>query len=142
MLVALAASIPLAAVIGLALTPGESVWGHLASTVLPLYIRTTLLLMAGVGLGTLVIGAGTAWLVTMCRFPGRHIFEWALLLPMAVPAYVVAYVYTDPAPRRQRWISPPAVPATTHFLSVEMATDSTGSALGVGNGTMGAWVAR
>ena len=94
-LIALAASIPLAAVIGLALTPGESVWGHLASTVLPLYIRTTLLLMAGVGLGTLVIGAGTAWLVTMCRFPGRHIFEWALLLPLAIPAYVVAYVYTD-----------------------------------------------
>ena len=94
-LIALAASIPIVAVIGLALTPGESVWGHLASTVLPLYIRTTLLLMAGVGLGTLVIGAGTAWLVTMCRFPGRHIFEWALLLPMAVPAYVVAYVYTD-----------------------------------------------
>ncbi|MCH8215090.1 MAG: iron ABC transporter permease, partial [Proteobacteria bacterium] len=85
-LIALAASVPLAAVIWLALTPGESVWGHLASTVLPLYIRTTLLLMAGVGLGTLVIGAGTAWLVTMCRFPGRHIFEWALLLPMAVPA--------------------------------------------------------
>ena len=94
-LVALAASIPIFAVIGLALTPGESVWGHLASTVLPLYIRTTLLLMAGVGLGTLVIGAGTAWLVTMCRFPGRRIFEWALLLPMAIPAYVVAYVYTD-----------------------------------------------
>ena len=94
-LVALAASIPIAAVIGLALTPGESVWGHLASTVLPLYIRTTLLLMAGVGLGTLVIGAGTAWLVTMCRFPGRRIFEWALLLPLAIPAYVVAYVYTD-----------------------------------------------
>jgi len=94
-LIALAASVPLVAVIWLALTPGESVWGHLASTVLPLYIRTTLLLMAGVGLGTLVIGAGTAWLVTMCRFPGRHIFEWALLLPLAIPAYVVAYVYTD-----------------------------------------------
>ncbi|MCH7692133.1 MAG: iron ABC transporter permease [Proteobacteria bacterium] len=94
-LVAVAASIPIAAVIGLALTPGESVWGHLASTVLPLYIRTTLLLMVGVGLGTLVIGAGTAWLVTMCRFPGRRIFEWALLLPLAIPAYVVAYVYTD-----------------------------------------------
>jgi iron(III) transport system permease protein len=94
-LIAVAASVPIVAVVWLALTPGESVWGHLASTVLPLYIRTTLLLMAGVGLGTLVIGAGTAWLVTMCRFPGRHIFEWALLLPMAIPAYVVAYVYTD-----------------------------------------------
>ncbi len=94
-LIALAASVPIVAVIAMALTPGESVWGHLASTVLPRYIRTTLLLMAGVGLGTLVIGVGTAWLVTMCRFPGRQIFEWALLLPMAIPAYVVAYVYTD-----------------------------------------------
>ncbi len=94
-LIALAASVPIVAVIGLALTPGENVWGHLASTVLPLYVRTTLALMVGVGLGTLVIGTGTAWLVTMCRFPGRHVFEWALLLPLAIPAYVVAYVYTD-----------------------------------------------
>ncbi len=94
-LIALAASVPIVAVFGLALTPGESVWGHLVSTVLAHYVRTTLGLMVGVGLGTLVIGTGTAWLVTMCRFPGRHIFEWALLLPLAVPAYVVAYVYTD-----------------------------------------------
>jgi iron(III) transport system permease protein len=75
--------------------PTDNIWPHLASTVRPLYVRTTLGLMLGVGLGTFVIGMGTAWLVTMCRFPGRRIFEWALLLPMAIPAYVVAYVYTD-----------------------------------------------
>jgi iron(III) transport system permease protein len=51
--------------------------------------------MIGVGFGVLVIGVGTAWLVTMCRFPGSRLFEWALLLPLAAPAYVLAYTYTD-----------------------------------------------
>ncbi len=88
-------SMPIFAVIFIALTPGDNIWGHLASTVLPLYIGTTLLLMTGVGLGTTVIGVGTAWLVSMCRFPGKALFEWALLLPMAMPAYIIAYIYTD-----------------------------------------------
>jgi len=91
----LAAVIPVAAVVGIAFTPGDDIWGHLVSTVLPTYISTTLQLGTGVGAGTLIIGVGTAWLVTTCRFPGRKIFEWALLLPMAMPAYVIAYVYTD-----------------------------------------------
>ncbi|MDP6405612.1 MAG: iron ABC transporter permease [Alphaproteobacteria bacterium] len=90
-----AALVPILAVIGLAFSPGDDIWTHLASTVLPDYVATTLQLMLGVGLGTLLIGVGTAWLVTMCRFPGRRIFEWALLLSMAMPAYVIAYVYTD-----------------------------------------------
>ena len=51
--------------------------------------------MVGVGVGVLVIGIGTAWLVTMCRFPGSRLFEWALLLPLAAPAYLLAYTYTD-----------------------------------------------
>jgi iron(III) transport system permease protein len=71
------------------------VWSHLASTVLPYYLANTTKLVLGVGLGTLVVGTGTAWLVTMCRFPGSRVLEWALLLPMAVPAYVMAYAYTD-----------------------------------------------
>ena len=91
----LAAVIPVAAVVGIAFTPGDEIWGHLVSTVLPTYIFTTLQLGIGVGIGTLIIGVGTAWLVTTCRFPGRKSFEWALLLPMAMPAYVIAYVYTD-----------------------------------------------
>ena len=66
-----------------------------ASTVLPAYIRNSFLLMAGVGVGVLVVGVGAAWLVTMCRFPGRRILEWALVLPMAIPAYILAYAYTD-----------------------------------------------
>lgn len=51
--------------------------------------------MIGVGVGTTVIGTSTAWLVTMCRFPGSRVFEWALLLPLAVPGYVLAFVITD-----------------------------------------------
>ena len=95
LLVALLVALPIASVLVLALFPEENIWGHLAATVLPNYIRTTLTLMLGVALGTAVLGVATAWLVTMCRFPGRRFFEWALLLPFAVPAYVIAYVYTD-----------------------------------------------
>ncbi|MEB3290861.1 MAG: iron ABC transporter permease [Leptolyngbya sp.] len=70
-------------------------WGHLATTVLPEYLRNSLVLMVGVGLGVLLIGVGTAWLVGACQFPGRRGFEWLLLLPLAAPAYILAYVYTD-----------------------------------------------
>jgi len=86
---------PIIAVVLIGLSPSDDIWEHLSSTVLPLYIGTTLQLMIGVGAGTLLIGVGTAWLVSMCRFPGRRFFEWALLLPMAMPAYVIAYIYTD-----------------------------------------------
>ena len=88
-------TVPIFAVIYLAFSPDDNIWPHLIDTVLPGYITTTLLLMIGVGIGTLTIGVCTAWLVTMCRFPGRRVFEWGMLLPMAMPAYVIAYVYTD-----------------------------------------------
>lgn len=88
-------AIPILTVFWLALFPTENIWPHLLETVLPGYVATTLQLMAGVALGTVLIGVGTAWLVTMCAFPGRRILEWALVLPLAMPAYVVAYVYTD-----------------------------------------------
>ncbi|WP_325498537.1 iron ABC transporter permease [Ramlibacter sp.] len=70
-------------------------WAHLASTVLAGYVGNTLWLFAGVGAGVAVVGVATAWLTTMHEFPGRRQFEWALVLPMAMPAYVLAYVYTD-----------------------------------------------
>lgn len=88
-------ALPVFSVFYLALFPRENIWSHLASTVLPVYVSTTLILMAGVGALSIGIGVCSAWLVTMCRFPGRKVFEWALLLPFAVPAYVIAYVYTD-----------------------------------------------
>ncbi|MFM9916441.1 MAG: ABC transporter permease, partial [Rhizobacter sp.] len=77
-------------------SPGTGgTWAHLASTVLPDYIATTLWLCVGVGLSAAVIGVGTAWLVTHFDFPLRRTFEWALVLPLAMPAYVMAYAYTD-----------------------------------------------
>ncbi|WP_245756646.1 ABC transporter permease [Amphritea atlantica] len=92
---ALMVALPVLSVFYLALFPRENIWTHLAETVLPVYITTTLILMLGVGALSIAIGVCGAWLVTMCRFPGRRMFEWALLLPFAVPAYVIAYVYTD-----------------------------------------------
>ncbi|MCK7544647.1 iron ABC transporter permease [Marinobacter bryozoorum] len=88
-------ALPVFSVAWLALFPEENIWPHLLDTTLPRYVWTTLLLMVGVSAITLSIGLSTAWAVTMCNFPGRKMFEWALLLPFAVPAYVIAYVYTD-----------------------------------------------
>ncbi|WP_116364487.1 ABC transporter permease [Parahaliea mediterranea] len=70
------------------------VWEHLLQTVLQDYVVNSLLLMLGVGTGTLVLGVTGAWLTAMCDFPGRRFFNWALLLPMAIPAYIIAYTYT------------------------------------------------
>lgn len=88
-------ALPVLTVLGAAFFPTENIWPHLWETVLPGYIIATLELMAGVAAGTILIGVSAAWLITMCAFPGRKIFEWALVLPLAMPAYVVAYVYTD-----------------------------------------------
>ncbi|ETX08782.1 MAG: hypothetical protein ETSY2_03340, partial [Candidatus Entotheonella gemina] len=87
--------LPVAAVLYLAFNPTENIWPHLLSTSLPRYINNSLLLMLGVGVTVCFIGVTNAWLVTMCRFPGRQQFEWLLALPFAVPAYVIAYIYTD-----------------------------------------------
>ncbi|NNE83546.1 MAG: iron ABC transporter permease, partial [Alphaproteobacteria bacterium] len=95
LIVAAIVAAPIIAIAWIALFPSENIWPHLISTVLPRQILNTALLMLGNGLGVLVIGVSSAWLVTTCRFPGRPIFEWALLLPLAVPAYIVAFVYTD-----------------------------------------------
>lgn len=70
-------------------------WTHLVDTVLSEFVFNTVVLCIGVGLGVASIGVTTAWLTTMLDFPGRRFFAWALVLPMAMPAYVMAYVYTD-----------------------------------------------
>jgi iron(III) transport system permease protein len=69
--------------------------GEMRRTVLPGYVWTTLLLCVLVGAGVIAVGLSSAAAVTLFDFPGRKIFEWALLLPLAMPAYVVAYAYTD-----------------------------------------------
>ncbi len=68
---------------------------HLAATVLPRYVGNTLLLMAGVALGVAMLGTGAAWLVSRYHFPFVGIMSWALALPLAVPGYLAAFVYTD-----------------------------------------------
>lgn len=75
--------------------PASENWAHLGSTVLPGYILNTLKLMALVAAMTAVIGVGTAWLTVTTVFPGRSVLSWALVLPLATPGYIVAYVYTD-----------------------------------------------
>ncbi|EDQ01163.1 ABC transporter permease [Shewanella benthica] len=87
--------LPLLAIIAQAFVPYEDVFSHLFNTVLPTYISNTILLMLGVCICALLIATPAAWLVAKCQFPGRKMFQWALLLPLAMPAYVVAYVYTD-----------------------------------------------
>ncbi len=94
LLIALILSIPVLVVLGYVFAPTGDIWSHLASTVLPTYLYNTLVLAIGVSVLVLVIGVGTAWLVTMCEFPGRRIFSWALFLPLAMPAYIIAYTYT------------------------------------------------
>ena len=95
-IVALLAGLPVASVgFNLFLGGTTETWAHLASTVLPDYVLNSLALCAGVGVGVAIVGVATAWLTAMHEFPGRRIFEWALVLPLAVPAYVMAYVYTD-----------------------------------------------
>jgi iron(III) transport system permease protein len=93
--VALIVAAPLLAIVWIALFPSENIWPHLATTILPRHSWNTVLLMLGNGIGVFVIGTSTAWLVATSEFPGRRLFEWALLLPLAVPAYIVAFVYTD-----------------------------------------------
>ena len=88
-------AIPVGTVLVTAFGPSDGMWSHLVSTVLWEYVGNTLWLMIGVGIGTIVIGTSTAWLVTMYRFPGRRILSWALLLPLAVPSYILAFVITD-----------------------------------------------
>ncbi len=95
LIVALFFILPIAAVVFSVFAPGTGTWSHLASTVLPEYIGNTLWLLAGVAAGVVVLGVGSAWLVSMCRFPGAGVFEWLLVLPLAMPAYVSAYAYTD-----------------------------------------------
>jgi iron(III) transport system permease protein len=88
-------AVPVIVILGSLLAPSGETWAHLAATVLQEYIENTLWLTLSVGIGVTAIGVAAAWLTTLCRFPGRGCFEWALMLPLAVPAYVMAYAYTD-----------------------------------------------
>ncbi len=87
-------AVPVFTVFSFVFYGANDTWKHLLDTVLQDYILNSLILMLGVSFGTLSIGITTAWLTSICRFPGRKVFQWALLLPLAVPAYIIAYTYT------------------------------------------------
>lgn len=94
-LIALAVLIPVASLTALASDAGIAHWSHLLEHVLPNAVANTALLLAGVGFATAVAGTACAWLVTRYDFPLRRVLQWALLLPLAVPTYIVAYAYVD-----------------------------------------------
>ncbi len=92
---ALLIALPILGVLASFFMPAGDTWPHIRDTLLVTMVTNSVLLAVGTGVGVTLIGVATAWLVTMCRFPLRGFFEWALVLPLAVPAYVLAYVYTD-----------------------------------------------
>lgn len=87
--------LPFLALLFEAVQGSEGLWSHLAASVLPKAFLDTVILLAGVGILVASMGTGAAWLVTAYEFPGRRTMEWALLLPLAVPTYIVAYAYLD-----------------------------------------------
>ncbi len=93
--IAALAGLPIAAILWASLAGGGEALGDLAATVLPTYIANTALLMLLAGGIAAVTGTGCAWLVAATRFPGRSVLSWALVLPLALPAYLAAYLYAD-----------------------------------------------
>jgi iron(III) transport system permease protein len=94
LLLCLLLSVPVLTILTSITSSSDGVWQHLYDTVLGDYVTHSLTLLVGVGLAVLVLGIGPAWLVTMTRFPGSRLLEWALVLPLAMPAYIIAYTYT------------------------------------------------
>ena len=86
---------PILSVFAAATGDSGGLWDHLFRTVFPRYVANTLTLMAGVGFVSLLFGVAAAWVVHRYAFPGRAILQWTLLLPAAVPTYLIAYTYTD-----------------------------------------------
>jgi iron(III) transport system permease protein len=95
LLIAAAAALPIVSIMASVFGGGTDTWAHLAVTALPRYVWNTALLLLAVAWGVISMGVVSAWLVTVYRFPGRDFLEWALMLPLAMPAYVMAYAYTD-----------------------------------------------
>ena len=95
LLIAALLALPVLSVVSSVLQGAGESWSHLAETALPRYVWNTALLLLAVAWGVISMGVLSAWLVTAYRFPGRDALQWALMLPLAMPAYVMAYAYTD-----------------------------------------------
>ena len=108
LLLCLPALVPLLVIVLAVLSPELDVWSHLARYVLPDVLRNTAVLVIGVALFAGMLGTSLAWLVAMCDFPGRRHFEWILLLPLAVPTYVLAFVAVAALVVVQALINPPS----------------------------------
>lgn len=93
--VAAIVAMPLLGITSSLFTWQGDLWRHLVETQLSDIVSNTIVLLLGVGIGTVIIGTGTAWLVTMCRFPGSGMLQWALLLPLVLPTYIIGYAYAD-----------------------------------------------
>ncbi len=92
-LLAVSVLVPLAVILGSWLAFDPEIWTHLGGTVLPRLLVNTFWLIVGVAVGTLLLGVSLAWLTATCEFPGRRWLDWALMLPFALPAYVLAFVF-------------------------------------------------
>ncbi len=88
-------ALPFAVLFWIAVRTNLNEWPHLLKYVLPHSALQTLILMGLVAVGTILLGAGTAWLTTLCDFPGKSFFSWALVLPLAVPTYIAAYTHVE-----------------------------------------------
>ena len=95
LLIAAVVLLPILSVLWIALHPVDNIWPHLWATTLPRYLANSLILMAAAGVLTAMVGTGAAWLVVMYRFPFQGVLQWALLLPLAIPAYIGAYALVD-----------------------------------------------
>ncbi len=93
--IAALAMLPVLALLSEAIKGSSGLWEHLRNTVLATALPETLILLLGVGIVAGVIGTASAWLVSAYDFRGRKLLEWALLLPLAMPTYIVAYAYLD-----------------------------------------------
>ena len=92
-IVACGVLLPLLVIVSFVLQPESEIWQHIVDTLLIGLLKNTFVLCAGVLVGTFLIGVGSAWLTAVCEFPGRSFFNWALVLPLAVPTYVLAFVF-------------------------------------------------
>ena len=88
-------AIPILTIFYIAFSADKNIWPHLSSTVLPGYVITTSIVLAGISTITVFTGVGLAWIVTVYEFPMRRTMEWLCLIPLAMPAYIVAYAYGD-----------------------------------------------
>ena len=87
--------IPIAAVLITSAGDSGGLWQHLLNTVLPRYITNTIVLMTGVGTVSVLFGVMSAWIIVRYDFIGKRFYQWILLLPAAIPGYLIAYTYTD-----------------------------------------------